>query len=221
MITLCGFSASNYYNKVKLVLLEKAIPFEEKLQWLDGSPELMARSPLGKIPFIEAGGQTLCESQVIIDYLESAYPQHPLLPKDPLAAAKLRELITFMELHLELVARELYAEAFFGGKVSDETKEKAYRLLRRNAEAFGKLAKFSPHVGGAEFSLADCVAYVHLPLVSMASKAMYGEDVLAAYPVKDYLKLLGERPTVQRVAADRKENTVAMQKWRAERQAAG
>lgn len=221
MITLCGFSASNYYNKVKLVLLEKAIPFEEKLQWLDGSPELMARSPLGKIPFIEAGEQTLCESQVITDYLESAYPQYPLLPKDPLAAAKLRELITFMELHLELVARELYAEAFFGGKVSDETKDKAHRLLKRNAEAFGKLAKFSPHVGGAEFSLADCVAYVHLPLVSMASKAIYGEDVLAAYPVKDYLKLLGERPTVQRVAADRKENTVAMQKWRAERQAAG
>ncbi|MCM0043360.1 MAG: glutathione S-transferase [Burkholderiaceae bacterium] len=221
MITLHGFSASNYYNKVKLVLLEKAIPFEEKLQWLDGSPELAARSPLGKIPFIEASGQTLCESQVIIDYLESAYPQQPLLPKDPLAAAKQRELIQFIELHLELVARELYAEAFFGGKVSDETKEKAQRLLKRNAEAFGRLAKFSPHVGGAEFTLADCVAYVHLPLVSMASKAIYGEDVLAAYPVKDYLKLLGERASVQRVAADRKENTIAMQKWRAERKAAG
>ncbi len=221
MITLHGFSASNYYNKVKLVLLEKAIPFEEKLQWLDGSPELAARSPLGKIPFIEASGQTLCESQVIIDYLESAYPQQPLLPKDPLAAAKQRELIQFIELHLELVARELYAEAFFGGKVSEETKEKAQRLLKRNAEAFGRLAKFSPHVGGAEFTLADCVAYVHLPLVSMASKAIYGEDVLAAYPVKDYLKLLGERASVQRVAADRKENTIAMQKWRAERKAAG
>ncbi len=219
MITLFGFAASNYYNKVKLVLLEKAIPFEEKLQWLDGSPELMAKSPLGKIPFIEVGGQLLCESQIIIDYLESAYPQHPLLPRDPLAAAKQRELIQFIELHLELVARDLYAEAFFGGKVSDETKERVRKQLTRSAAAFGKLAKFAPYIGGAEFTLADCVAYVHLPLVSMASKAIYGEDVLAAYPVKDYLKLLGERPSVQRVAADRKENTVAMQKWRAERTA--
>ncbi len=220
MLTLCGFSASNYYNKVKLVLLEKEIPFEEKLQWLDGSPELLSKSPLGKIPFIEAGGQLLCESQVIIDYIESAYPQHPLLPRDPLAAAKLRELIQFMELHLELVARELYAEAFFGGKVSDETKEKARKLLTRNAAAFGRLAMFAPYIGGKDFSLADCVAYVHLPLVSMASKAIFGEDVLAPYPVKDYLKLLGERAAVQRVAADRKEGTVAMQKWRAERKAA-
>ena len=29
MLTLCGFSVSNYYNKVKLALLEKGIPFNE------------------------------------------------------------------------------------------------------------------------------------------------------------------------------------------------
>ena len=31
MITLYGFAISNYYNKVKLALLEKGIPFEESL----------------------------------------------------------------------------------------------------------------------------------------------------------------------------------------------
>ena len=30
MITLCGITLSNYYNKVKLVLLEKGIPFTEE-----------------------------------------------------------------------------------------------------------------------------------------------------------------------------------------------
>ncbi len=29
MIKLCGFALSNYYNKVKFVLLEHEIPFEE------------------------------------------------------------------------------------------------------------------------------------------------------------------------------------------------
>ncbi len=47
----------------------------------------------------EDGG--LCESQVIVDYLESRYPQHPLIPADPFQAAKVREIITFLELHLE------------------------------------------------------------------------------------------------------------------------
>lgn len=210
MLKLCGFAGSNYYNKVKLALMEKGVAFEEELVWTDRSPELLARSPLGKVPFIETEHGHLCESQVIMDYIESKYPGNPLLPADPFAAAKVRELITFMELHLELVARELYAEAFFGGKVSDEIKARTQKLLSRNVKAFAKLAKFSPYVAGAEFTMADCAALVHLPLVSMTSKAIYGEDVLADFPVRDYTKMLAERPTVLRINADRKANQELM-----------
>ncbi|MFM8463778.1 MAG: glutathione S-transferase family protein [Burkholderiaceae bacterium] len=215
MIVLCGFAASSYYNKVKLALLEKAIPFEEKLQWVDQSPELLSKSPLGKVPYFEIDGQTLCESQVMVDYLESAYPQVPLLPKDPLAAAKIRELIQFIELHLELVARDLYGEAFFGGKASDERKERAYQQLKRSAKALAQLVSFDPYIAGHDFGLADCAAFVHLPVVSMTTKAIYGEDLLANYPLKEYVKRLSERPTVQKVNADRKENTELMREWRA------
>lgn len=210
MLKLCGFAASNYYNKVKFSLLEKGIPFEEKLVWTDRSPELLACSPLGKIPYFETDNGILCESQVMLDYLEAAYPEKPLLPADPFAAAKARELITFMELHLELVAREVYAEAFFGGKVSDEVKARTHKLLVRNAKAFAQLAKFSPYLAGTEFTMADCAGMVHLPLVSLASKTIFGEDVLANPPVKEYLKMLGERPTAQRINADRKANQELM-----------
>ena len=210
MLKLCGFSASNYYNKVKLALLEKGVPFEEEEVWTDRSPALLARSPLGKVPFMETEHGRLCESQVLMDYIEHAYPEKPLLPADPFAAAKVRELFAYMELHLELVARELYAEAFFGGKVSDEVKTRTHKLLTRNAKAFAQLAKFEPYIAGAEFTMADCAALVHLPLVSMASKRIYDEDVLAAYPVREYAKMLGERPTVQKVNADRKASNEAM-----------
>jgi glutathione S-transferase len=215
MIVLCGFAASNYYNKVKLALLEKAIPFEERLQWPDRSAELLAQSPLGKLPYFEIDGQSLCESQVMVDYLESAYPQMPLLPKDPLAAAKVRELIQFIELHLELIARDLYGEAFFGGKASDERKALAHKQLKRSAKALAQLVSFDPYIAGSEFGLADCAAAVHLPIISMTTKAIYGEDVLADYPLKEYLKRLAERPSVQQVSADRKENTELMREWRA------
>jgi len=215
MIVLGGFAASNYYNKVKLVLLEKAIPFEEKLQWPDRSTELLARSPLGKLPYFEIDGQTLCESQVMVDYLEAAYPQTPLLPKGALAAAKVRELIQFIELHLELVARDLYGEAFFGGKASDERKESAHKQLKRSAKALAQLVSFDPYIVGNDFGLADCAAFVHLPVISMTTKAISGEDVLADYPLKDYLKRLAERPSIQKVNADRKENTELMREWRA------
>ncbi|HJV87063.1 MAG TPA: glutathione S-transferase [Noviherbaspirillum sp.] len=212
MLKLCGFAVSNYYNKVKFALLEKGVAFEEELVWTDRSPELLARSPLGKVPFFETDQGIICESQVMMEYLEDAYPEKPLLPDDPFAAAKVRELVTFMELHLELVARELYPEAFFGGKVSDEVKERTQKLLKRHVRGFANLAKFSPYVAGAEFTMADCAGLVHLPLVSMASRAIYGEDVLADLPVREYAKMLGERPTAQRVNADRKVNQELMMK---------
>ncbi|RZI42254.1 glutathione S-transferase family protein [Herbaspirillum sp. HC18] len=212
MLKLCGFAGSNYYNKVKFALLEKGVAFEEELVWTDRSPELLACSPLGKVPFVKTEQGELCESQVIMDYIEDAYPEKPLIPSDPFAAAKVRELITFMELHLELVARELYAEAFFGGKVSDEVKARTQKLLTRNAKAFGKLAKFSPFIAGSEFTMADCAGLVHLPLISMTSKMIYGEDVLADLPVREYIKMLGERPAAQKVNADRKANQEAMMK---------
>ncbi len=210
MIKLCGFSVSNYHNKVKLALLEKNILFEEVLIWPDRSADLLRNSPLGKIPYIETEQGSVCESQVILEYLEDKYPSHRLLPSDPFQAAKNRELITFLELHLELVARELYAEAFFGGRVSDEVKAKVEKLLTRNLKAFGELAQFSPYVMGAEFTMADCAAVVHFPLISMATKVIFARDFLEDLPVKQYLKIMSERPSVQKVNVDRKANQELM-----------
>ncbi len=210
-LKLCGFAASNYYNKIKLQLLEKGIAFEEELVWVGHAhATLIERSPMGKVPFLETRDGPISESVACAEYIEAAYPQHKLLPADPYAAAKVRELIIYSELHLELVARQLYAEAFFGGKVSDEIKERSRKLLLKGVAGFAQLAKFAPFVAGAQFTLADCAAIVHLPLVASASKLIYGEDLLAALPVKDYLRAMSERATVRTVNADRKANTELM-----------
>ena len=208
MLTLCGFAGSNYYNKVKFALLEKGVPFNEELVWVGQTDPV--RSPLGKVPYIKTPQGSLCESEVIMEYIEDQYPQTSLLPADPFAAAKVRELVTFLELHLELVVRNLYPEAFFGGKVSDSAKEKVGDQLTKNVAAFAKLARFSPYVAGDTLSLADCAAVVHLPLVSSATKLIYGRDFLAELPVRDYLKRMSERPALQQVNADRKANTELM-----------
>jgi glutathione S-transferase len=133
-----------------------------------------------------------------------------LLPSDPFAAAKVRELVTFLDLHLELVARNLYPEALFGGKVSDEVKEKTKAQLDKNLRAFAKLARFDPYLAGDTFGLADCAAIVHFPLISAATKVIYGQDLFADLPVRDYLKRMAERPYIARVQAERKANAELM-----------
>ena len=207
MITLCGVTLSNYYNKVKLVLLEKGVPFaEERVPTKTTDEAVLAASPLAKIPFLRIDGQTLCESQVIVDYLEARFPNPPLLPADPLAAAKVRELITFVDLHLELVVRDLYAQAFFGGTVSDGMKERVRKQLAKNIPAFQRLAKFGPYLAGDSFTMADCAGWVSLPLVALATKSVLGTDMLADAGVdwKGYAKLVGARPAAMKISEDRK-----------------
>jgi glutathione S-transferase len=206
MIKVCGFRVSNYHNKVLIALLEKGVPYEEDCNVRPSQkPEYLVLSPLGKVPFMEVGGTRLIESEVILEYLEDAYPQKPLLPKDALARAKVRELVTVIELHLELVARRLYPAAFFGGTISDGAKQAVEKDLAKGLRALKALAKFGPFIAGAEFSLADCAAAVHLPVVSLATKLSYGRDCFEELPqVKPYLKMLGERPAVAKVNADRK-----------------
>jgi glutathione S-transferase len=206
MITLVGFAVSNYYNKVKIALLEKGVPFEEELNWAAKDEPTLACSPLGKVPFVRTPQGALCESQVIVEYVEEAWPTPSLMPADPFERAKVRELVTFIELHLELVARRLYPQAYFGGRVDEAVITATRAELERNVAAFARLARFAPCVAGEAFTIADCAAIVHLPLVSGASKAVWGEDVLAGTPAREYVRRMGERPSVQRVNADRKAN---------------
>lgn len=212
MLTLCGFPISNYYNKVKLALLEKNVPFTEEMVMTKRTDEaVLSASPLAKIPFIRTPQGALCESAVILDYLEAAYPNPPLLPADPFAAAKVREISTFIDLYLELVARELYPQAFFGGTVSESAQARVRKQLEKNIAAFQRIVRFSPYVAGDTFTQADCSAFNNLPVIGMATKAIYGEDLLLAGGVdyKPYLQHLGERPSVQKVVADRKAATAA------------
>jgi glutathione S-transferase len=207
MIKLCGFRLSNYHNKVLIALYEKGIDFEEDRGVRPSQqPEYLGLSPMGKVPYAEVNGTRLCESEVILEYLEEAYPQKPLLPREPLARAKVRELVTVLELHVELVARRLYAGLFAGAALSDGAKQSVEKELAKGIRALKSLARFSPYFAGGEFTVADCAAAVHLPLISLATKAAYGRDFLEAIPqVKPYLKMLAERPAVAKVNAGRRE----------------
>ena len=208
MITLCGFPVSNYYNKAKMAMIEKGITFTEETVMTKSTEEaVLSASPLAKIPFIKTEQGGLCESQAIMDYLESAYPAPALVPADAFGRAKVSELNTFIDWHLEITARQLYGAAFFGeAPLQDETKATIRAQLEKNIAGFKRLAKFAPYLSGDTFTQADIAGFVSLPLVGRATKMVYGEDLLLAGGVNylDWMKKVGERPSAQKVMADRK-----------------
>ena len=85
--------------------------------------------------------------------------------------------------------------------------------LPKGVRALKSLARFDPFIAGADLTLADCAAFVSLPIVSLSTKIVLGEDALAGIPqLKAYLKMLGERPAFARVNEDRKAASEAMAK---------
>lgn len=205
MITLYGVAISNYYNKVKLALLEKNIAFTEEVLAPGQSEAILKRSPLGKIPFIKTAEGYLSESQAILEYLEQAFPENPLYPTEVFARSKCREFIQHIEFNVEQIARRIYAEAIFGGKVSQEIKDEVKTKLEAGLSGLARLMTLSPYALGSQFSAADVVAWPHLQLVSFASQQLYGQDLVAAQipGIEAYMQLIESRPHAQLVARDR------------------
>jgi len=205
VITLCGFGVSNYYNKLKLVLLEKNIPFRERLVYPWERDQFWQDSPLGKIPFIVSDEGSLSETQPILEYLEDRYRDVPLYPADPFLRAKCRELMQHLELNSEWVARRLYKEAIFGGTVSDETKSEAYERLCAGLEAVARVSCFAPYIMGASLTAADCAAFMHFLMIRHVTLAIYNEDLVKRFlpEVGTYMELMESRPHVRAILSDR------------------
>lgn len=205
MITLYGFAISNYYNKIKFALMEKDIAFLEEFVPPGQSDELLAKSPLGKIPFIKTADGYLSESQAILEYLEDNFPAHPLYPADAYQRAKTREFIQHIELNVELIARRLYPEILFGIVISAETKDEVKAKLETGLKGLARLLKLAPYALGNQFSAADIVAWPHLQLVSFVTEKIYGTNLVSQHipGIEDYIKLIESRPQAQQVSKDR------------------
>ena len=72
---------SPYARKVRIVMLEKELPFELSIVDLSARPAWFAElSPLGKVPvLVDDDGTRVFDSSVIVEYLEDRHPRPPML----------------------------------------------------------------------------------------------------------------------------------------------
>ncbi len=206
MLKLYGFPLSNYFNMVKIVLIEKGVDYEHVTVMPSQESGYLSKSPMGKVPCIETEQGFLSETSVIMDYLEDATGRPSFLPSDPFEKARVRELIKEMELYIELPARTCYPETFFGGKVSDEVKETAKANLEKGIACLGRNAKFSPYVAGDELTYADFFFMYSVNLAGSVAGRLWSLDLLAVLPAaQTLLKQLNDRESAKQVAADQKQ----------------
>lgn len=203
MLKLYGFAVSNYFNMVKHSLLEKGVEFEEITVFPEQTETYLAKSPMGKVPCIETEHGYLCETSVILDYIEAAFPQKPLLPADPWQQAKVRELMKIAELYIELAARKLLPEMLAGVPVGDAVKQEARTLLEKGLSSIERRAEFKPFVHGESQTLADIVLRYSLGVAKAAASSVLKWDLLEGRDaLKQWDELMAKNPICQQLDAD-------------------
>jgi glutathione S-transferase len=212
VIRLHGFKGSNYYNIVKLALLEKGIPFEEvlvplgPLGRLAAGEDYLAKSAIGKVPALETDRGYLSETDVILDYLEDLGVGPSFYPSDAFEKAKVREIIKYLELYLELPARRMYGELLHGLPAPEGDRAEARRLLQAGFDALQRLARFDPYIAGKEITYADFYAQFSLSAATWVTKHAFAWDTFNTLPgVRNLIETVGRRPTTRRVMAEQRE----------------
>lgn len=185
MAVLYSSDLSPYAARVRLAVywkgLEARIIFEAPPGGLK-SEEYRQINPLGKIPALQLGsGFCLPESELIVEYLEDAYPIRPLRAAGAENAARARLIARIADLYL---APGL-APLFLNADPSNRDQAAVDQGFATVARALDDIERFldvnGPWAVGAAPTTADCALAPVLWFVAWAD-AWYGRDTLKDRP---------------------------------------
>ncbi|MEJ8629182.1 glutathione S-transferase family protein [Sphingomonas sp. I4] len=98
---------SSYGQKVKIALREKGIAFACMLPEDFGTgrqdTDFAAANPRTEVPVLIVEGRPIFDSTIILDYLDERWPETPLMPRDPMARARQREIEEIADSQYEAV----------------------------------------------------------------------------------------------------------------------
>jgi len=153
-LTLISHHLCPYVQRVAITLAEKQIPVERLYIDLADKPDwFTCISPLGKVPLLRVGNAVLFESAAICEFLEDAYPQHPLHPQDLLQRARHRGWVEYASATLGDVW------GFETARDEATTRRKArdlhHKFRQVDAALDGAKLEDGPYFAGSTFSLVD------------------------------------------------------------------
>lgn len=151
---LCPFA-----HRSRLTLSAKKVPFKLIEIDLQNKPANFGEiSPYGKVPVLKHGNHRVWESAIINEYLDEAFPEPPLLPKEPIQRAQARIWINFADTRLFATTGK-WLHSKDPQQHRDVAKELTEHLRFIEQEGLQKLSAEGPYWFGAEISLVDLTYY--------------------------------------------------------------
>lgn len=206
MRTLYHLWLSPYCRKVRVVLKEKKLDFELKVEsvW-ERRPEFLALNPAGQVPvLVEEDGTTVSDSVAISEYLEEVCPEPPLVGRDAKERAEVRRLVAWFDLKFgHEVMRNLVGEKmmkrFLGrGEPNSSAIRAGHQNIHYHLEYIGYLADRRKWLAGDAFSLADIAASTQLSVVDYIGDVPWERHPRA----REWYARLKSRPSFRPLLAD-------------------
>jgi glutathione S-transferase len=198
---------SPFSRKIRLVLSEKRLPFELRLEkvW-QRRPEYLELNPAGTVPtLVEDNGLAIPDSGVISEYLEEAYPDTPLMGRTLGERVEVRRLVAWFDSKFAReVTENLLGEKFMKrlagrGEPDASAIRAGYANLRPHMDYLGWLAENRKWIAGSAISLADFAAAGHLSALDFAGDI----DWTMSEAARDWYARMKSRPSFRGILADR------------------
>ena len=220
-------------QKVRVALAEKGLEYRNRLMTLRGDqfdPAYMKLNPNGVVPTLVHDGRVVIESSVILYYLDEAFPEPPLMPRDPLQRARVRMVNKLIDEYVHNSCTILtFATAFrpwFAGLTGEQIDQRLAKsplkkrteykrdvalhgldskYVREAVEHHGKLLNLidgaeGGWLAGLDFSLADIAAVPYMLRLDLLRMARLWD----AHPgVAAWYKRVLARPSVQKEILER------------------
>lgn len=162
MLILYAHPFSSYSWKAQIALDEKGIDYDYRSvdpEYPDHGEQLRALWPVGKFPLLVDGDRTLFETSIIIEYLDRVRPEPRLIPADPDAELRVRQMDRVFDLHVMAVMQEIVNDRIRG------TEGHAPMIVDKARAALDTIYRWldTQLAGGGwatldGFTLADCAA---------------------------------------------------------------
>lgn len=203
-LEIIGGAPSNYVWAVRIACTEKRVPYKHTAV-MPHSPEVDAIHPLGKIPVMRHGDVTLAESRAICSYLERMFDGPPLIPADPVKAAKVEQWVSLVNTSIDPVWVRQYLSAYVFPGTPDKSPDRARidAAMPKMEKQFAIMndAVKDGYLVGNSFTLADIN---FMPILFYMSRFPEGKELLAKNrKLRAYLEKHVGRKSVQETMPDK------------------
>jgi len=201
---------SLFARKVEIALGEKGIsveramvPFSQTRGYAPKHDVVLAANPKAQVPVLIDGDLTLYDSTVIIEYLDDAYPNPPLLPRDAAARARCRLLELEADEVLLAPVRALMHRTEPPGPDAERRRAQELEAAKAEAVILGNYERVAAKLANREFlcgdfSLADIATF----MVIHYAVRLGGPPLPNPSNLSNWYRRLAERPAFAAVIAE-------------------